>query len=137
MARIKRTLGTNTDIPTASMADIAFLLLIFFMATTIFKMEEGLPVTLPRAEAGQQVPREQTTHVWVMSAREISINDNLIAMSDIVPILAAQVAEQPTLLVGLNIDQSVPWEIAAEVIEQLKEAQALNATFTIERDLGQ
>lgn len=136
MARIKRTLGTNSAIPTGSMADIAFLLLIFFMATTIFKMEEGLPVTLPRAEAGQQVPREQTSHVWVMNAREITINDNLITMTDIVPILAAQVAEQPTLVVGLNMDQSVPWEIAAEVIEQLKEAQALNASFTIERDLG-
>jgi biopolymer transport protein ExbD len=136
MPRISRTMKVNSDIPTASMADIAFLLLIFFMATTIFKLEEGLPVHLPRAEAGQQVPREKTTHVWVMSAREITINDNLIAMTDIVPILVSRVAEDPTLLVGVNIDQAVPWEIAAEVIEQLKEASALNASFTIERDLG-
>ena len=136
MPRISRTMKVNSDIPTASMADIAFLLLIFFMATTIFKLEEGLPVHLPRAEAGQQVPREKTTHVWVMSAREITINDNLIAMTDIVPILVSRVAEDPTLLVGVNLDQAVPWEIAAEVIEQLKEASALNASFTIERDLG-
>ena len=136
MARIQRTLGVNNDIPTASMADIAFLLLIFFMATTIFKMEEGLPVRLPRAEAGQQIPREGTAHVWVMSAREITINDNLITMTDIVPILASLVAESPTTLVGLNIDDRVPWEIASEVIEQLKEAQALNTSFTVERDLG-
>ena len=134
-ARVKRTTQVKNEVPTSSMADIAFLLLVFFMATTIFKMEEGLPVRLPRAEAGQRVPREKTTHVWVMTAREITINDNLIAMSDIVPILVSRVAEDPTLLVGLNIDQQVPWEIASEVIEQLKEASALNASFTIERDL--
>ena len=47
-------LSTNkgTFIPTSSMGDIAFLLLIFFMVTTIFREESGLPVELPRAEAG-------------------------------------------------------------------------------------
>ena len=38
-------------IPTASMADIAFLLLIFFMSTTMFKVEDGLPIEMPKAEA--------------------------------------------------------------------------------------
>ena len=55
--RWKRPVRVEAWIPTASTADIAFLLLIFFMATTIFRMENGLPVTLPRAEAGVPVPR--------------------------------------------------------------------------------
>jgi biopolymer transport protein ExbD len=134
MARVKRTMGVKNDVPTASMADIAFLLLIFFMATTIFKMEEGLPVQLPRAEAGQRVPRQKVTHVWVQSAREMTIDDNLITLVDIVPILRGKLANDPALVTGLNIDQRVPWNIAAEVIEMLKEAQALNASFTTERE---
>jgi biopolymer transport protein ExbD len=130
VARVSRTIGIKGRVPTSSMADIAFLLLIFFMVTTIFKMEEGLPVTLPRAEAGQRVPRQQVSHIWVMGAQEMTIEDNLISMVDIVPILAAKLSEDPTLVVGLNIDQRVPWDIAAEVIEMMKEAQALNASFT-------
>lgn len=130
MARVSRTIGIKAQVPTSSMADIAFLLLIFFMVTTIFKLEEGLPVTLPRAEAGQRVPRQQVSHIWVMSASEMTIEDNLISMVDIVPILAGKLAEDPTLVVGLNIDQRVPWDVASEVIEMMKEAQALNASFT-------
>ena len=137
MAKIKRTMQLKNDVPTSSMADIAFLLLIFFMATTIFKMEEGLPVQLPRAEAGQRVPREKIAHVWVQSAREMTIDDNLITLVDIVPILRGKLANDPALITGLNIDEGVPWNIAAEVIEMLKEAQALNASFTTEREKKQ
>jgi biopolymer transport protein ExbD len=112
------------------MAEIAFLLLIFFMATTIFKMEEGLPVMLPRAEAGQRVPRNKVAHIWVKNAKEMTIDDNLITMVDIVPILTGKLRDDPALVVGVNIDQTVPWDIAGEVVEMMKEAQALNASFT-------
>lgn len=134
MGRINRTITIEARVPTSSMADIAFLLLIFFMVTTIFKMEEGLPVTLPRAEAGDRVPRQQISHIWVMSSQEITIEDNLITMVDIVPILAGKLSEDPTLVVGLNVDQRCPWEVAAEVIEMMKEAHALNANFTTEME---
>lgn len=134
MGRINRTITIEARVPTSSMADIAFLLLIFFMVTTIFKMEEGLPVTLPRAEAGDRVPRQQISHIWVMNSQEITIEDNLITMVDIVPILAGKLSEDPTLVVGLNVDQRCPWEVAAEVIEMMKEAHALNANFTTEME---
>lgn len=133
MAKINRTIGVVSKVPTSSMADIAFLLLIFFMVTTIFKMEEGLPVTLPRAEAGQRVPRQKVSHIWVMG-NDITIDDNYLSMVDIVPVLVGKLSDDPTLVVGLNVDQTTPWEIAAEVIEMMKEAQALNASFTVEME---
>jgi hypothetical protein len=55
-------------------------------------------------------------------------------MVDIVPILAGKLSEDPTLVVGLNVDQRCPWEVAAEVIEMMKEAHALNANFTTEME---
>lgn len=131
MAHFHRTEKTKASVPTSSMADIAFLLLIFFMVTTIFKLEEGLPVTLPRAEAGQSMPRNQILHIWVMGDR-ITIMDNRITVADIVPYLVDYISNEPTGIVGLNIDQSVPWDIASEVIEAMKEALALNASFTID-----
>ncbi len=64
----------------------------------------------------------------------MTIDDNLITLVDIVPILRGKLGSDPALITGLNIDEKVPWNIAAEVIEMLKEAQALNASFTTERE---
>ena len=47
--KIKRNLPSS-DIPTASMADIAFLLIIFFMVTSVFSATKGLDFTLPKEE---------------------------------------------------------------------------------------
>jgi biopolymer transport protein ExbD len=129
VARIKRTIAIGSRVPTTSMADIAFLLLIFFMVTTIFKLEQGLPVTLPRAEAGQPAPRQRITHIWVLGD-QITIEDNLVGVADIAPILVTKLSSEPGLVVGLNIDENTPWEIAALVIEQMKEANAQDASFT-------
>jgi biopolymer transport protein ExbD len=114
------------------MADIAFLLLIFFMVTTIFKLEEGLDVTFPGAVHGEKVPKEKLAHVWVLSASEMTIDDRRVALHEIAAILAAKLQEDPALVIGVNIDEQVPWEVAAQVIEQMKAAHAQNASFTHE-----
>ena len=64
-AKFERNIKTGTSIPTASMGDIVFMLLLFFMVTTVFKTEDGLPVDLPRAESGVEPKRELVTHVWI------------------------------------------------------------------------
>jgi biopolymer transport protein ExbD len=57
MALIKKQSKVSDKIPTSSMADIAFLLLIFFLVTTVFDEEIGLQVVLPERgpEAEQEV----------------------------------------------------------------------------------
>lgn len=130
--RLKRTVGSSAAIPTSSTADIAFLLLIFFLATTIFKMENGLPVNLPRAEMGQKVPKQKTAHVYLDAGGNISIDDFLIQMEMIEPIIAKKLSENSTLIVGLTIDEAVPYNLADDVMGQLKRANALNTSFTIE-----
>ncbi|MDQ3605486.1 MAG: biopolymer transporter ExbD, partial [Gemmatimonadota bacterium] len=52
MALIRRQSKVNDKIPTSSMADIAFLLLVFFLVTTVFDEEKGLQVVLP--EKGEE-----------------------------------------------------------------------------------
>jgi biopolymer transport protein ExbD len=47
---IQRKSRTDSSIPTSSMADIAFLLIIFFMVTTVFSVTKGLELRLPEEE---------------------------------------------------------------------------------------
>jgi biopolymer transport protein ExbD len=56
MALIRRNSKISDRIPTSSMADIAFLLLVFFLTTTVFDEEQGLQVVLP--ERGPESEQE-------------------------------------------------------------------------------
>ena len=117
-------------IPTASTADIAFLLNLFFMVTTIFKLEEGLPITLPRSQAGEKVPKEKVTHVWIDQAGTILVDDLIITLGDLEPILVRKLKENPALIVAFNADDKTPYEVLNSTIEELKKAQALSVSFT-------
>lgn len=129
---LKRSRTVDAAIPTASTADIAFLLIIFFMATTIFRMESGLPVVLPRAEMGVKTSRQTAVHIFVDSRGEISIDDMIVPVRSIEPILSRKLAENTELIVGLTMDATVPYALADQIIEQLKQANALNTVFTVE-----
>ncbi len=122
--------GTGARIPTSSMADIAFLLIIFFMVTTIFKLEEGLPITLPRTQAGDSIPREKIAHVWIDETGTVSIDDLVVGMEDIEPRVLAKLRENPALIIAFNTDENTPYGIMDEAMEQLKRANALSVSFT-------
>ena len=128
--RFKRSVGMGAAVPTGSMGDIVFLLLIFFMATTIFKLEEGLTITLPRAESGIRVPREKVTHVWVDGRGNISIDDAYMDLNTVEMVLVQKMRENPQLLVGLNLDAGLPYDFVDKVLKQLRKANAINVSFT-------
>ena len=48
--KFRRKSGVESKISTSSLPDIIFMLLIFFMVTTVLREFSGLPVTLPKAE---------------------------------------------------------------------------------------
>jgi len=114
------------------MADIAFLLLIFFISTTIFRMEEGLPVALPRAETAQRQKRESIIHIWIDRQGHIAINDRLVAVGDIAGIVMRVLQEKPGLIVAFNADERCPYSIVSDVMEELKKANAVRVSFTSE-----
>ncbi|MBI4720592.1 MAG: biopolymer transporter ExbD [Chitinivibrionia bacterium] len=126
----QRTVQIENRIPTASMADIAFLLLIFFMSTTIFKMEEGLPVELPRAAAAQSQKQERILHVWIDAGGDVSINDKLVSAADLGDIMKAALSVNPALVIAFNADYRTAYGTVAAVIEELKKANAVRVSFT-------
>ena len=116
------------------MGDIVFLLLIFFMATTVFRMEQGLRITLPRAESGLRLPEASTTHVWVNPAFEITIDDVYLSLEQAEQVLRQKVRANPRLIVGVNIDSGLAYEQVDLLLRALREANALNVTFTNMRE---
>ncbi|MCK4679497.1 biopolymer transporter ExbD [bacterium] len=127
---LRRKAGSGARIPTSSMADIAFLLIVFFMVTTIFKMEQGLAITLPRSTAGEKIPKENVAHIWIDRTGVISIDDLVVSVPDIDYMISAKLRENRGLIVSFNTDENAPYRVVNEAMERLKLANALRVTFT-------
>jgi len=124
-----RSTSKETFIPTSSMGDIAFLLLIFFMVTTIFRQETGLPVELPRAEAGEEVNRELVSNIYINRAGQISIDDRLVQVKHITDIIGQKISENPQLIVAFKTDTYTDYGVVSDVMEELKEVNAVRVFF--------
>lgn len=124
-----RSTRKDTFIPTSSMGDIAFLLLIFFMVTTIFRDETGLPVELPRAEAGEEVNRELVSNIYINKFGQISVDDRLVQVKHITDIFGKKVSDNPQLIVAFKTDTNTDFGTVSDVMEELKEVNAVRVFF--------
>lgn len=132
---IIRRAGKKTDIPTASTADIAFLLILFFMVTTVFRAT-SLPIqyTLPKAESTERIlMRRNVTYVFVDVNNKVYVDDNLIREDMVASRIGPKVWENPDLITILNVDESVSYGTVDIILDQLKEAKAFRITFATER----
>ena len=121
-------------IPTESMADIAFLLMIFFITTSVLRMDQGLPVELPRALAALQQPRDRIAHVWIDAEGRLMVNDLLIAYEELAPILGEKLRRNPELVVALNSDRRTEYTFVHRALGELKKAEAVRVSFTAQSD---
>jgi biopolymer transport protein ExbD len=127
--KFEKNVKSATSIPTASIGDIVFLLLLFFMVTTVFKTEDGLPVDLPRAESGVEPKRELVSHIWIDRKGRISIDDKIVDVESVYPIMAQKYKANPLLIVAFNTDTNAKYKVMDEVMEKLKEANAVRVSF--------
>ena len=64
--KLQRKTTIDSEIPTSSMPDIIFMLLIFFMVTTVLREYSGLPISLPKAKRIEKLKsKRHTSHIWV------------------------------------------------------------------------
>ena len=131
---IVRRASKSTEIPTASTADIAFLLILFFMVTTVFRATSlHLKIQLPQAESTERIlMRRNVSYVWVDNAGKIYIDDNVISSNMVSSRIAPKVWENPELITIMNIDESVDYGTVDLILDQLKDAKAFRITFATE-----
>ena len=107
----------NQGIPTASMADIAFLLIIFFMVTINFEVDKT-QVFLPKTTIRLEIPKKAA---YISITEEISVP---VHPEDVLSFAADVVARDPQKEFVLKADQSVPYRYVDGVIDSLKQAKA-------------
>jgi biopolymer transport protein ExbD len=121
-----------SEIPDSSLADIAFLLLIFFMVTTVFRSESPRDIERPEASATQQVDekRKNILHLWVERDGQIFINDASVPLANVSDIAGtAYVETDRNLVVAIRSDRLVPYSTINQITEELREGGALRVNF--------
>ena len=110
------------------MADIAFLLIIFFMVTINFEVDKT-QVYLPKTEIRFEIPKKaayisitEAGQIRVSSGEEISVP--VPGPEDVLSFAAGVVASDPHKAFVLKADNTVPYRYVDRVIDALKQAKA-------------
>jgi biopolymer transport protein ExbD len=125
----------RAQIPTSSMADIAFLLLVFFLVTTVFDEEKGLPIMLPQGEL--EVADENVLHLTAHADGRVAIrhgaapNVRWTIPSAIGGIWWDAVARRPGLIAALHTPPEASYGRMVDVLDALQEAGATRISLQV------
>ena len=129
--KFKKKTKISSEIPTSSMPDIIFMLLIFFMVTTVLREYSGLPVQLPKAKRIEKLKsKRHTSHIWISKDGLISIDDRLFNIEDIANIIYENRSSDPQIVISLKADEEAKMEQISGVHEKLRDADALKLNYS-------
>lgn len=120
----KRGNRVPAEIPTSSMADIAFLLIVFFLVTTTMNQDKGLSLHLPPVAETKEVREKNICNVWINAEDEIAFFEReqltRVAFSDLRASIEQRLAANDKLIVSLKAEREATYRIFVEVLDELK-----------------
>lgn len=122
----------SADIPSSSLADIAFLLLIFFMVTTVFPQDRERPIDWTEAAAAQKIDekRDNILNVWIEKNGSIFINDQQYQMEQVSQVVAPLYANsQRALVISIRGDRDTPYHLMDALQKELVAAGVVRVVF--------
>ncbi len=149
MSKFKKSTGGGTPaISTASLPDIVFMLLFFFMVTTVMR-EVTLLVenTKPKATEIKKLEKKSlVTYIYVGkpvqrlrktvgSEPRIQLNDSFARLAEIKPFVieertAINEAERPLMTVSIKADEDVKMGLISDIKQELRKAEALKLNYS-------
>jgi len=140
--------GGSPAISTASLPDIVFMLLFFFMVTTVMKQDDlKIDVTIPQATEIKKLekkslvsyiyigsPKKKFQKLWGTEPR-IQLNDVFSKVDDIQDFITSEreakdEAEVPFMTTSLKVDEETKMGIVSDVKQELRKAQALKINYS-------
>ena len=129
--KIERKTNTSNEISTSSMPDIIFMLLIFFMVTTVLREFSGLPIELPKAKRIEKLKsKRHTAHIWVSKDGLISIEDRLFEMENVRNIMYDKRISDPQIVTSMKADEQARMSIISGIHNELRKADALKLNYS-------
>lgn len=118
----KRT--REVEIPAASLADIAFLLLIFFLVATTIDVDKGLDLVLPEMGSEQEIQKKNITNLLINDLGQILLDNEVVSVEEVDDIIRDKLLANDRLIVSVKTDRRTKYNIYIKVLDQLKKAGA-------------
>ena len=129
--KLKTKTHTSREISTSSMPDIIFMLLIFFMVTTVMREYEGLDIIMPRAKMIEKLEsKRHTSYVWATKDGLVSVDDRIININDLSGLMYSKIVKDPKITVSLKSDEKTTMKLITDIHSQLRTANALKLSYS-------
>ena len=124
MIKPRRGNRVTAEIPTASMADIAFLLIVFFLVTTTMNQDKGLSLHLPPVAETKEVREKNICNVWINAQDQIAFFENeqltMVPLQNLRAGIEQRLAANDKLIVSLKAERQGSYRIFVDVLDELK-----------------
>jgi len=136
MARRSR-LRSSVEIPTASMADIAFLLIVFFMLTAVFTSTQGLRFQFPKDDPSQlNVQPEEAIHIKIAGEGQFQVDRLAMTMDEMGGYVQSKMSQNPEKPVIIQTEPEVPYHVMIDVFDLLKQLEVKNVSIPTESEIA-
>lgn len=146
MSKFKKSSGTSQDIPTAALPDIIFMLLFFFMVTTVLR-EQDIMVKqqLPKATQLTKIQRKSlVSYIYLGEPKntnlygdepKIQTNDVFVDIEDIIQFVNQEKdklseVERDQITMSLKVDEEVKFGIIDDVQQELRTGNARRVLYS-------
>ncbi|SVB89425.1 uncharacterized protein METZ01_LOCUS242279, partial [marine metagenome] len=123
VGKIKRRFKGG-EIPTSSMADIAFLLLIFFLVTTTIDIDKGLGLVLPAEGETIEIKKKNILNCLINSSGMVLLGGEPVNLKDVSRIVKEKLRENNKLIISVKTHEKTHYKDYVAIIDQLKIADA-------------
>ena len=111
-------------IPEGGMADIAFLLLVFFLVTTTIDMDKGLGIILPAEGQELEINKKNILNCLINSQGKVLLDEEPISIDQIHRVVGQKLRANDKLIVSVKAHPKTAYNDYVKVIDQLKMADA-------------
>ena len=112
------------EVNAGSMADIAFLLLVFFLVTTTISMDKGINIVLPADGEQKEIPKTNITNILINESGKVLLDDIPTLIKDIKGIAEKKMAVNDKMIFSVQSHSKTKYSHYLKVLDQLKMAKA-------------
>ncbi len=114
----------SDEIPTSSMADIAFLLIIYFMVTTTFAATRGLDFALPKDDdSPPQVEKEESVLIEIQPGGALLVDTKSMPLEEVLNYLKPKLENNPMKPVIIRPMETAEYGYMVDVFDELRQAE--------------
>lgn len=124
----RRRIRTHLDM--APLIDVVFLLLIFFMLTSTFLVQEAIDLDLPEAATGE-LTEEQQLVVTLDREGAVTVNGDPVGIDDLQDVIG-RLLDAPEQRITLRTDEAAPVRDMVRVMDEIRAAGGRNIALSTE-----